>query len=98
MSKRSDVLLSLGEPRYRLEGDRFLMYEWDVAYGYLLIGGPGAGAALPLAAPHFLCFEFGKDARLVRKFTLSGAIYDKHDNAIKKCTHSSEAGDGADGD
>jgi len=94
---RSDVLLSLGEPRYRLDGDRFLMYEWDVAYGYLLFGGPGASAVLPLAAPHFLCFEFDENARLVRQLALSGAIYAKPDKAIDKCMHPSGASDGADG-
>ena len=94
---RSDVLLSLGEPRYRLDGDRFLMYEWDVAYGYLLFGGPGAGAVLPLAAPHFLCFEFGEDARLVRQLTLAGAIYAKPDKAIDICMHPVGASDEADG-
>lgn len=90
LTRRRDIVLKLGEPKYRLEGDRFLMYEWDVAYGYLLFGGPGAGAILPVVAPHYLCFEFGPDGRLIRKEELVGSIYSKPDRAIAKCTNPSE--------
>ncbi len=89
-SRRADVLLKLGEPRYRLDGDRFLMYEWDVAYGYLLVGGPGAATAVPVVAPHYLCFEFGPDASLVRKTEITGSIYGKPDEAIGQCMNPAE--------
>lgn len=95
MSRRADVVLTLGEPHYRLDGDRFLMYEWTVAYGYLIFGGPGAAAALPVSAPHYLCFEFAPDGRLVRKDELAGAIYSEPDKAIDKCVHPSETVDEA---
>ncbi len=89
-STRADVLLKLGEPRYRLDGDRFLIYEWEVAYGYLVIGGPGAAFPLPVSFPHYLCLEFGTDSRLVRQDHLIGSIYGKPDKAIKKCMNPSE--------
>jgi len=92
------MLLTLGEPRYRLEGDRFMMYEWDVAYGYLVIGGPQAAYPVPVVTPHYLCFEFGADGRLVRRSTLSGAIYGKPDRAIGECMHPLGAPDAADGE
>ena len=97
-AQRSDVLLALGEPHYRLQGDRFLMYEWQVAYGYIFFGGPGGGAMFPATAPHFLCFEFGDDARVVRQSALSGSLYTNADKAIEKCTHPPEGGDGKDGE
>jgi hypothetical protein len=98
LAKRSDVLLTLGEPHYRLQGDRFLMYEWQVAYGYVFIGGAGAGAIFPATAPHFLCLEFGEDTQLVRQSTLSGSLYTKPDKAIESCMHPAEASDGRDGE
>jgi hypothetical protein len=95
-STRADVLLKLGEPRYRLDGDRFLIYEWEVAYGYLVIGGPGAAFPLPVSFPHYLCLEFGADSRLVRQDHLIGSIYGKPDKAIRKCMNPSEVLDEVD--
>ena len=39
---RADVLMTLGEPLYRLEEDRFFMYKWKVVYawGYIPYGTP----------------------------------------------------------
>jgi hypothetical protein len=91
VSKRADILLVLGEPQYRLDEDRFLLYEWTVAYGYLLIGGPGAGAALPVTAPHFFCFEFGSDSKLLRKEHLVGSIYGGPEKVQKRCLNPSAA-------
>jgi hypothetical protein len=92
-STRADVLLKLGEPRHRLEGDHFLIYEWDVAYGWLLVYGGGYG---PITFPHYLCLEFGSDSRLVRQDHLIGSIYGKPDKAIKKCMNPSEVLDEVD--
>ncbi len=92
------MLLTLGEPRYRIEGDRFLMYEWDVAYGYLVVGGPQAAYPVPVVAPHYLCFEFGADGRLVRRSTLSGSIFGKADEAIGECMHPLGTPDATDGE
>jgi len=94
VSKRSDVLLTLGEPRFQLEDDRFLMYKWDVAYGYIFIGGYYSGAMFPASAPHYLCFEFSNDGRLLRHSILSGTLFSNSEKkAINECIHPSEAPD-----
>jgi hypothetical protein len=87
VSTRADVLLSIGEPAYRLEGDRFLLYEWAVAYGYLLFGGPPVTFPFPVVAPHYLCFEFGQNGELLGKAKIVGRIYADADAAIRKCTN-----------
>lgn len=83
---RADVLLTLGEPRFRIEKDRFFIYEWTVAYGYVIVGGYLQGYAIPVTAPHYLCLEFGQDSRLVRREHFVVAPYTKADEAIRKCT------------
>ena len=82
---RADVLLLLGEPNYRLDDDRFLMYEWTVAYGYVIVGGYTQAYPVPVAKPHYLCLEFGPDSRLVRSEQLTGSLYSKPDKAIRRC-------------
>jgi hypothetical protein len=82
---RADVLLSMGEPKYRLDDDRFLMYEWDVAYGYVAIGAGYSGAIFPVMAPHYFCLEFGPDSQLVRCEHLTGSLYAKPDKAMRRC-------------
>ena len=81
---RADVLLLMGEPKYRLD-DAHLMYEWDVAYGYVAIGGGYTGAIIPVKAPHYFCFEFGPDSQLVRCEHLVGSLYGKPAKAMGKC-------------
>ena len=78
---RADVLLLLGEPKHRLSDDRFLMYQWKVAYGYIVIYG-GWGL---IAVPHYMCLEFGADSRLIRREYLTGSFLAKPDEAIKRC-------------
>ncbi|MFN8626591.1 MAG: hypothetical protein U0587_11515 [Candidatus Binatia bacterium] len=77
-STRADVLLALGDPPYRFQDDRFFMYAWDVAYGY--VGVAYAGGA-PLRAFHYLCLEFGPDGVLVRR----KEIVNDWDKAISAC-------------
>ncbi len=84
-STRADVLLRLGEPRHRLDDDRFFLYEWDVAYGYVIVGGYTQAYPVPVAGPQYLCFEFGPDSGLVRREHLIGSLYAKPDKAIRKC-------------
>lgn len=84
---RADVLLTLGEPRYRLDADRFLMYEWAVAYGYVIVGGATQAYPIPVVAPHYLCLEFAADGQLVRRDEITGGLYAKPDRAIDQCTH-----------
>lgn len=82
---RSDILMNLGEPRYRIEADRFLMYEWTVAYGYVIIGGAYQAYPVPVTAPHYLCLEFTEDAMLLRREHLTGSFFAEPDKAIRKC-------------
>jgi hypothetical protein len=82
---RADVLLALGEPRHRLEKDRFLMYEWTVAYGYVIVGGPCQALPIPVTAPHYLCLEFGLDSSLLRREHFRGSLYANPKKAIRKC-------------
>ena len=82
---RADVLLLMGDPRYRLEDDRFFMYEWTVSYGYLIVGGYMQAYPIPVIAPHYYCLEFGNDSRLVRREHLIGALYGKPEKAKRKC-------------
>jgi len=90
VTTRADVLLLLGEPNHRFDDDRFLMYEWTVAYGYVIVGGYTQAYPIPVAAPHYLCLEFGLDSRLVRNEHLIGSLYAKPDKAIRRCTKQSE--------
>jgi hypothetical protein len=91
-STRADVLLLMGEPKHRLD-DAHLMYEWDVAYGYVAIGGGYSGAIFPVKAPHYFCFEFGPDSQLVRCDHLTGSLYAKPDKAIRRCMKQPEVQD-----
>lgn len=87
-TSRADVLLTLGKPHHRVEGDRFLLYEWDVAYGYVIVGGYTQAYPIPVTAPHYLCLEFAEDGRLIRRETITGGLYAKPDKAIEKCKNS----------
>jgi hypothetical protein len=80
---RTDVLMTLGEPQYRFEEDRFFMYEWEVAYawGYIPYGLP-----FPICWPHYLCLEFTTDSFLIRREHFIGDIYGEPEKAIQKCT------------
>jgi hypothetical protein len=91
----ADILLLLGEPKYRLEDDHFLMYEWMVAYGYVAVGMYGAGTAFPVAAPHYLCLEFGPGSRLVRLERFSVSPSAKLNEATMRCIKPTEEPDDA---
>lgn len=81
---RADVLLTIGEPRYRFEENRFFIYEWDmvVAWVYFPYGLP-----FPLRVPDYLCLEFAPDSFLLCKEHLRWSLYGKPEKAIQKCTH-----------
>jgi len=81
---RADVLLLMGEPKYRLD-DAHLMYEWDVAYGYVVAGGGYNAVIIPVTAPHYFCLEFGPDSQLARCDHLVGSLYAKPDKAMRRC-------------
>jgi len=94
-SNRADVLLLLGEPKHRLDNDRFLLYEWLVAYGYVIVGGYTQAYPIPVAGPQYLCFEFGPESHLIRREHLIGSLYAEPDKAIRKCMNLPEEGDGS---
>ena len=87
---RADALLLLGSPKYRLADDRFLMYEWLVAHGYVAVGMYGAGTGFPVAVSHYLCLEFDADSRLVRRTHFSASPFAKPDEATVRCTKPTE--------
>ena len=84
---RIDILMTIGEPLYRFEEDRFFMYEWAVVYGWgLTFGGP-----FPIMTPHYFCLEFGPDSYLLRIEHLRGLLFGKPEGAIQKCTHMNQS-------
>ena len=87
---RADILLLLGPPNHRLDDDRFLMYEWMVSYGYIIVGGYTQAYPIPVTAPHYMCLEFGPDSRLVRREYLTGSLYAKPEKAIRRCMNQPE--------
>lgn len=82
-STRTDVLMTLGEPLYRFEEDRFFMYEWEVVYAW---GYIPYGPFFPVCAPHYLCLEFAPDSHLVRCEHFIGSLYGTAEKAIQRCT------------
>jgi hypothetical protein len=90
---RADVLLLMGDPHYRLDDDRFFMYEWTVSYGYIIVAGGYTALPIPVTAPHYFCLEFGPDSRLVRREHLIGSLYGNPEKAKGKCMKLSEEQD-----
>lgn len=63
VATRADVLLALGDPEMRLDGERLLLYQWGTASGLFLSESAGG----PLASSfHDLLFEFD-DTGLLRR-------------------------------
>ncbi len=87
---RADVLMLLGEPQHHTEEDRFLIYEWTIAYGYILVGGPYQAYPIPVAKPHYLCLEFSPDSRLIRRRHLTGSFFNESNEVIHECTEEPE--------
>jgi len=64
---REDVLLRLGDPTERVEGDRFFIYQWttgDITVVVLLPGG--AAGSFDITTHHLLSLEFSPSNRLIR--------------------------------
>ena len=88
---RADILLNFGEPRYRHEDDQYLIYEWRMTYGYVIIASPaGALPPIPVSWPHYLCLELGPDSYIVRREHLIGSLFRDANEAIQVCTNSKE--------
>ena len=65
---RADVLLKLGEPGERLEGDRIFVYHWVHVTGF----GVMPTDMGTITHDHYLGLEFGPDNRLKRVKEFSG--------------------------
>jgi hypothetical protein len=64
---RADILLRLGNPAERLEGDRLFTYTWEEVQAYIIYAVPYVtGGVAPLFAPYHLCLEFSPENRLKR--------------------------------
>ena len=64
---REDVLLRLGDPTERVEGNRFFIYQWttgDITVVVLLPGGAAGG--IDKTKNHLLSLEFSPSNRLIR--------------------------------
>lgn len=92
VTTRADVLLNFGEPKYKYEDDQYLIYEWHVVYGYVVVGGYTAAYPVPVSAKRYLCFEFGADSYILRREYFTGSIeaFAESDEAIEACTNGKE--------
>jgi hypothetical protein len=70
VTTRADVLLALGDPDFRLEDDRYFVYDWTETHAVMGViiayGGAGGGVAAAVGDRHALAFEFAPDGRLAR--------------------------------
>ena len=63
---RADVLLRFADPVQRLEEDRYFIYHWETAIGYIIYGAGYWGDVIPNKNPHYLCLDFTSDGKLYR--------------------------------
>jgi len=63
---REDVLLRLGDPTERVEGDRFFIYQWTTGDILVVIFLPGAVVGGSIPTNHLLSLEFSPSNRLIR--------------------------------
>jgi len=76
VTTRTDVLMMLGDPNFRLGDDRYFVYDWSdvhVVFGAFVIpyGDPLVGG---LGHSHALAIEFAADSRVARlkEFAIMG--------------------------
>jgi len=63
---RADVLLRLGDPDKRLEGDRYFVYQWTRTHGYFWVTLAYQLGTGPIRYWHYLGLEFTPDNRVKR--------------------------------
>jgi len=63
---RADVLLRIGMPTQTFEEDRYFLYHWEAAVGYIFFGYGYSGAGGANRNLHYLCLEFTSDHTLKR--------------------------------
>lgn len=69
---RADVLMTLGNPDRRTEGDRYFGYWWTVGEFATILAVPSIGGVTEVySRPHMLMLEFDPDGRVKRMQKLS---------------------------
>jgi outer membrane protein assembly factor BamE (lipoprotein component of BamABCDE complex) len=68
---RVDVLMALGDPSKRLDGDRVFFYDWQEVHWVGAVGVPGGGEPFALGDTHRLAIEFSADGTIARLQRLS---------------------------
>jgi len=63
---RADVLLRVGDPAKRLQGDRFFVYEWERIHAYFIVYALFYGTEVAIPRPHYLGLEFTPKGRVKR--------------------------------
>ena len=84
---RVDVLMALGDPTKRLDGDRVFFYDWEEIHWVGAVGVPGGGEPFAIGDTHRLAIEFSADgtiARLQRFSSYSAQTLDKNSAAWVK--------------
>ena len=67
VTTRTDVLMMLADPNFRLEDDRYFVYDWRDTHAVVGVALPGGGvAAAGLGDVHAVAIEFAADGRVVR--------------------------------
>lgn len=67
VTTRTDVLMTLGDPNFRLEDDRFFVYDWAETQAVVgIILGPNLGVGTELGSLRALAIEFVPDGRVAR--------------------------------
>src|SRR5262245_16576045 len=68
---RADVLLRVGDPAKRLQGDRSCVYEWERIHAYPIAYALFGGAVVDINRPHYRGLEFTPEDRVKRVKTLA---------------------------
>jgi hypothetical protein len=63
---RADVLLRVGVPAKRLQGDRFFVYKWKRIHAFLIVWFVVDGVGQEIYRPHYLGLEFTPKGRVKR--------------------------------
>jgi outer membrane protein assembly factor BamE (lipoprotein component of BamABCDE complex) len=82
---RTDVLMTLGDPDYRLEDDRYFVYDWSETHAFVGVGLPGGAiAGTGLGEQHALAIEFAPDNRVarLREFTHDSGNKERAEKAL----------------
>lgn len=72
---RADVLLRLGEPTWRNDGDTHFVYEWETLHGGIVLGFPlPFGGAFEVSC-HCLGIRFRPDGLVAERRHFDGGVH-----------------------